>query len=279
MSAPAGLREIVTEGAAGALERPRRLRRAEVQERLLSIASPFLLLVVWELLVRVRLLDYRFFPAPSAIARTFVDLVLSGEIFLHLKVSLARILVGFALGAVPALLLGMVMGLSFVIRAVLKPVVAATYPIPKIAVLPLVMLIFGLGEASKYVIVGIGVFFLVLINTMAGVMNIERIYLDVAKNFNASRRDLYLTVALPGALPLIFAGFRLGLGIALILIVAAEFVGAKTGIGFLIWQSWQTFEVETMYVGLVVISLLGYLSSLLLDELERWCIPWKGRSA
>ncbi|MBI2369364.1 MAG: ABC transporter permease [Deltaproteobacteria bacterium] len=273
------MREIVTEGAAGALERPRRLGRPEIRERLLSLASPLLLLVLWELLVRVHLLDYRFFPAPSSIARTFAGLILSGEIFLHLKVSLARIVIGFALGAAPALLLGMVMGLSFVIRAVLKPVVAATYPIPKIAVLPLVMLIFGLGEASKYVIVGIGVFFLVLINTMAGVMNIERIYLDVAKNFNASRRDLYLTVALPGALPLIFAGFRLGLGIALILIVAAEFVGAKTGIGFLIWQSWQTFEVETMYVGLVVISILGYLSSLLLDELERWCIPWKGRSA
>ena len=167
------------------------------------------------------------------------------------------------------------MGLSPIVRAAINPMVAATYPIPKIAILPLIMLIFGLGEMSKYVVVAIGVFYLVLINTMAGVMNIEKIYLDVGNNFGASRKDMYFTIALPGSLPLIFAGLRLGWGVALLLIVAAEFVGAKSGIGYLIWQSWQTFSVEAMYVGLIVISVLGYVSSLVLDELERILIPWK----
>ncbi|MBI4318224.1 MAG: ABC transporter permease [Chloroflexi bacterium] len=249
--------------------------RGDVVERLLSIFSPLLLVVLWELAVKLTLLDARFFPAPSSIVGTFSALISSGELVNHLSASIVRIGLGFVLGALPALILGLIMGLSPIVRAAIYPMVAATYPIPKIAILPLIMLIFGLGEMSKYVIVAIGVFFLVLINTMAGVMNIEQIYLDVGKNFRASRKDMYLTIALPGALPLVFAGFRLGWGVALLLIVAAEFVGAKSGIGYLIWQSWQTFSVESMFVGLIVISILGYISSLILDELERVLIPWK----
>ncbi len=249
--------------------------RGDVVERLLSIFSPLLLLILWELAVRTQLLDARFFPAPTSIVGTFGTLIASGELLQHLSASIVRIFVGFLLGSIPALVLGIVMGLSPIVRAAINPMVAATYPVPKIAILPLIMLIFGLGEMSKYVIVAIGAFFLVLINTMAGVMNIEQIYLDVGKNFGASRKDMYLTIALPGALPLIFAGVRLGWGVALLLIVAAEFVGAKTGIGYLIWQSWQTFSVEAMFVGLIVISILGYISSLILDELERILIPWK----
>jgi len=257
------------------LERKRFWQRGDVGERLLSVFSPLLLLVVWEVLVRTGLLDARFFPAPSSIVGTFGNLVASGELLNHVTASIGRIIVGFVIGAIPALILGIVMGLSPWVRAAVNPMVAATYPIPKIAILPLIMLIFGLGEMSKYVIVSIAGFYLILINTMAGVMNIEKIYLDVGKNFGASRKDTYLTIALPGSLPMIFAGVRLAWGVSLLVIVAAEFVGAKNGIGYLIWQSWQTFSVEAMYVGLIVISILGYVSSLILDELERILIPWK----
>ncbi|MBI2955277.1 MAG: ABC transporter permease [Chloroflexi bacterium] len=249
--------------------------RGDVAERLLSVFSPLLLLLLWEFLVRTGLLDARFFPAPTGIVSTFWALVSSGELFNHLSASIVRLAVGFVMGATPGLMLGLIMGLSPMIRAAISPMIAATYPIPKIAILPLIMLIFGLGEMSKYVVIAIGVFFLVLINTIAGVVNIEKIYLDVGKNFGASRKNMYFTIAFPGALPLIFAGVRLAWGVALLLIVAAEFVGAKTGIGYLIWQSWQTFSVEAMYVGLVIISILGYVSSLILDELERILIPWK----
>ncbi len=234
-----------------------------------------MLLILWEVLVQAGLLDKRFFPAPSSIVGTFGSLIASGELFRHLQASIARIIIGFLLGAIPALIIGVAMGLSRWVRAFLAPMIAALFPIPKIAILPLVMLIFGLGEQSKWVIIAIGVFFLVLYNTMAGVMNIPNIYLDVGKNFGASKVQFFYTVALPGALPLIFTGIKLAAGVALLIIVAAEFVGAKTGIGYLIWQSWQTFSVETMYVGLVVISILGYLVSLSLDELEHFLIPWR----
>ncbi len=256
-----------------------RLGSGAAGERLLSMTSPLLLLLLWEVLGRIGAIDRRFFPTPSAIAGTFAELLASGVLLDHLRVSMGRVLVGFAIGAAPALVLGIAMGLSRLTRAALNPMVGALYPIPKTALFPLVLLIFGIGEPSKYVIVAIGVFFLVLLNTMAGVMSIEPVYLDVGKNFGARRRDVFLTIALPGALPLIFTGVRLAWGNALLLIVVGELLGARDGIGAFIWKAWQTFAVEEMYVGLVVISFIGYVSFLILDELQRWLIPWKGKQA
>jgi NitT/TauT family transport system permease protein len=248
---------------------------SQSKDRIIAVMSPLVLLVLWEITVRVGLLDARFFPAPTSIASTFVSLTQSGELLLNTWISLQRLFFGFLLGGIPALALGIVMGLYRPIRAAIDPLIAATYPIPKSAILPLILLIFGLGEASKIVMVAIGVFFPVVINTVAGVLEIDKIYHDVSKNFGASRWQVFRTVALPGAMPLIMTGIKLGVGLGLILIAIAEMVGAKSGLGFMIWNAWQTFSVETMYVGLVVIAILGYLFSLILNELERFIIPWK----
>lgn len=244
-------------------------------QRTLSVLSPLLLLVVWEVLSRVGVLDVRFFSSPTKILVVFGSLLESGELLHHLRVSLVRIILGLLLGGIPAVILGLSMGLFPLVRAAVKPLVAVIYPIPKLALLPLVLLVFGLGEMSKIVVIAIGVFFMVLLNTVAGVINIERIYLDVARNFGASRLDFYWTVALPGALPMILTGVELAIGVAFLLIVAAEFVGASSGIGYLIWNAWQVFSVEVMFAGLIAISLLGYATSLLLDFLHRRLIPWK----
>jgi NitT/TauT family transport system permease protein len=241
----------------------------------LSLSSPLLLLVVWEVLSRTHLLDMRFFPAPSSIVSTFWSFATSGEMWLHLKASLLRIAMGFLIGAVPAVLLGLCLGLSRVARTVVNPIIYALYPVPKVAILPLIMLIFGLGDASKFVTIAIAVFFLVVVNTTAGVLLIDTIYFDVAKNFNVSRRDFYLKVVLPGAAPSIFTGLKLGMGVALIVLVTAEFVGARNGIGAVIFEAWQVFAIERLFVGLVIISILGYLLSLALDEIERLLIPWR----
>ena len=123
--------------------------------------------------------------------------------------------------------------------------------------------------------VAIGVFYPIAINATAGVLEINKIYLDVGKNFKAGRWDTFRTIALPGALPFIMTGVKLGAGLGLILIAIAEMVGAKSGIGYMIWSAWETFEVEKMYVGLFVIALIGFALTLALNELERWLIPWK----
>lgn len=246
-------------------------------ERVASLLSPLLLVVLWEGTARAGIIDARFFPPPSSIVDALGRMAGSGELADHILASASRIAIGYAIGAVPAVALGLLMGVSPLVRASVRPLVAITFPIPKIAILPLVILVFGLGEASKWAIVAIGVFFLVVINTLAGVLAIPRIYFDVARSVGASRWQQYLSVALPGALPYILTGLQLGLGIAFVVLVAAEFVGAKSGIGYLIWSSWQTFLINRMFAGLVVIAAIGYATQLILDQLESRLVPWRGR--
>jgi ABC-type nitrate/sulfonate/bicarbonate transport system permease component len=255
----------------------RRLRAAG--EQLIGVASPLLLLVLWEAAARVGLIDVRFFPAPSTIIMQLVLLARSGELELHLWASLQRLLWGFLLGGIPALLLGLAMGLYRPVRIAIDPLVAATYPVPKSAILPLVLLIFGLGEMSKVVMVALGVFYPILINTVAGVRNIQPIYLDVGRNFGATGWQVFRTIALPGALPNIMAGVKLGIGMGLILIAIAEMIGAREGIGYMIWNAWQILAVDTMYVGLMVIAILGFLFNLILDAVEQLVVPWRNRHA
>jgi len=136
-------------------------------------------------------------------------------------------------------------------------------------------LIFGLGESSKIVMVGIGIFFPIVINAMAGVLEIQKIYFDVSQNFGASRWQVFRTVALPGAMPLILTGVKLGIGMGLVLISIAEMVGAKSGLGFMMWNAWEILSVETMYVGLIVIAVLGIVFSQIVTEIERMIVPWR----
>lgn len=247
---------------------PRRLR-------LLSVLGPSAVLLVWEVLALSHRINPIFFPAPTSILMSLVHLIGSGVLLTDLWVTLWRVVLGFALGALVGVLVGLLLGLSEPVRAFLYPVFASVYPIPKIAILPLVMLIFGMGSTSKVAVVAISVFFLLLFNTLTGVLNIPRIYLDVGRNFGARGWDFYRTIALPGALPLVFTGLKLGIGVGLIVIVAAEFVAANHGLGYLIWQSWQTFQVGAMYVGLALVSILGFILALVFDMLERRLVPWR----
>ncbi len=251
------------------------LQRVLRSDAFASIASPVVILLVWETLVRVHLLDARFFPTPSSVIIELVSMIRSGEIFIHIAWTVSRVAIGTLLGSIPGLVFGVLLGLSPILRTFIQPAISALYPIPKIALFPLVMMIFGIGDASKWVIVAIAVFFQVFFSTLAGVVNIDKIYLDVASNFKASRWQTYWTIAIPGALPFIFTGLQLGLGMALIVVVIAENFGTQVGVGYIIWQSWQVFEVRNMYVGLIVVAFLGYCFQLLLQRLQRAVIPWK----
>lgn len=251
---------------------------AKRRDVILSIASPLGLLAAWEIAARFHLIDVRFFPAPSSIILALLSAAQSGELLDNTAISLERLIFGFLLGGVPALILGIIMGISRPVRAFIDPLIAATYPIPKSAILPLILLIFGLGEMSKVVMVAIGVFYPIAINATAGVLQISRIYLDVGQSFKAGRWETFRTIALPGALPFIMTGVKLGVGLGLILIAIAEMMGAKSGLGYMIWSAWETFAVERMYVGLFMIAIIGFVLTLGLNELERWLIPWKTNS-
>lgn len=203
-----------------------------------------------------------------------MNLLVSGQLVTDILMTLSRIAVGFVLGAIPGVLLGLLLGSVRSVRLLLEPVFSSLLPIPKVAIYPLLLLIFGLGETSKYVIVAIGVFFYLFFNTMSGVMQTPPLFDDVARANGASRIQRRLTVSLPYALPSIFTGIKLATGGAFVIIAASEFVGAQSGLGYLIWSSWSTFAVSKMYVGIVTISALGYGATALEGYLERRLVPW-----
>lgn len=243
--------------------------------RLLSLISPLVLLALWELAVAMGWLNRIFYPPPSETLQTLVQLAQSGELFRNVWISVFRVGVGFLLGAVPAIGLGLLMGLSPTIHALIRPLAAAIYPIPKIALLPLIIVALGLNEISKIATIAVSVFFLMVLNVAASVAQVDSKHFEVARSFGASRRDLFWTVALPGSLPGIMAGLQLGMGFALTLIVGVEFVGASEGIGYLIWQSYEIYAIDRMLAGLVTIALLGWLLTFFLDELSQLLVPWQ----
>jgi ABC-type nitrate/sulfonate/bicarbonate transport system permease component len=161
------------------------------RERLLYLISSIGLLVIWQLLLVLGIGDRRFIPAPSNIAQRFVGLTASGELEWHVAVTLYRVLAGFVIGAAPAVAVGLLMAMFKPVRIVCDPLIAALFPIPKIALMPLLLLAFGLGDASRIALVAIAVFFPVVVNTYVGAANIEKIYWDVAKNYGASQLVLF----------------------------------------------------------------------------------------
>ena len=182
---------------------------------------------------------------------------------------------GFAAGSIAGLLLGLVMGWSRTVRAVFNPVVSVVYPLPKIALLPLIMLLIGIGEAPIILVITLGAFFPVLVNTITGVATIDPIFFDAARNYRAGRFTTFTRVLLPGSLPMVFAGLRLALGIALLLAVVVELSIATRGLGAMLWLSWETLRIERIYVAIAVIAALALVFNPILELLRRRLIPWQ----
>jgi len=250
-------------------------RRRRMIELALTVAGPALVIAIWEILSRTERIDPLFWPAPSVLWVTASAVLRDGSLWGDVLITVERILYGFLLGTIPGIALGLAMGLSWQARAFFMPISTVVYVIPKIALLPLMLIAFGIGDTSKIVTVALSIFFVVALNTMSGVLELDRSYQDVAKNLGASPRELFLTVALPGALPAIFTGMRLALGFALVVVVGTEFVSAKDGLGYVIWNSYQTLRIKQMYVGLVSTAILGWLLTIGLGLLETWALPWK----
>ena len=250
-------------------------KRSGIADKLQYLISPVLLLALWEGLLAVGVGDRRFVPAPSDIFWQFIAVTQSGELVTHTLVTLYRVVCGYVIGAIPAIAVGLLMAMFRPVRIFFDPLIACLFPIPKVALMPLLLLAFGFGDASKIALVAIGVFFPVCVNTYVGASNIERIYWDVGRNYGASQWVMFRRVVLPGALPTVFAGLKIALAVAFIILVASEFVATKTGIGYMIWNSWELLQVDIMFAGIVTIGLLGLISSVIFEWVERRVIPWK----
>lgn len=244
-------------------------------QRIVRLLSPLVLFALWELLSRLGVLDRRFFPPPSEILETAIAMAESGQLAESVGASLGRLAVGYIAGSVAGIVIGLWLGLSGWSRAFLEPWLLLTYPIPKLAIYPLLVLVVGLGEPPIVILLSITVFYIVVLNAMAGVLAIRPVFMDVGRDCNATFLQSVLTIALPAATPHILTGLEVALGIAYIVLVAVEFVGAKTGLGHVIWSSWQLFDVAPMYVAITTISLLGYFSVLGLRGAGNALVPWR----
>jgi len=243
-----------------------------------QIASVAGLLLAWQVLVQAGRINPLFLPAPLSVVAAMWEMTRSGELPWAVLVSLNRVVQGFVYGAVLGIVLGLLAGAIRWVEDLLDPWVAAVYPIPKSALFPLFLLWFGLGNSSKIVTIAVGVLFLVLVNTITGVRSISPVLLKAARDLGASRLQVFAKVILPGALPNIFTGLRLGAGMALILVFITEIEATKAGLGFLLWEAFQLMDTRHVFVGVVTFGLLGVATTWLLQWLERVTCPWIQRS-
>jgi ABC-type nitrate/sulfonate/bicarbonate transport system permease component len=243
-------------------------------ERWIAVGSPVVLLVVWEWASATGVLREAFFPRPSTIAAHLRDLAGDGTLWGHLATTLARIGWAFALAALLGIGIGLAMGLWRRLREGLDPVFAVIYPIPSILFLPLVSFLVPPGEIALVVTTAVTSFFLIAFTTTHGVRQIDRLVVEAAAHYGARGWRLFAAVLLPGALPFIFTGLRLGLGFTLIVVIAVEIVSTSHGLGALLWLSWQILKVEDMYAVFFVIALLGAVLSYGLAALQTRLLPW-----
>ena len=246
------------------------------RERWLAFATMAVMILLWEWASRSGAISRLFFPPPTEVARALWRSIARGDFRWHLQATLLRVLFGVVIGGVPGLLLGLVLGWSPRLRAYVDPFVATLHPIPKLAVLPMIMMIFGLGEASKVVVVAAGVFFPMLLTSMAGVRQIQGAFFDIAAVYGATRAQMFRHVVVPGSLPFVLTGLRLAFNIGLLIALAVELLTAQRGLGKMIWLAWETMRIEDLYAALVVIAALGIGFNLFLSWLSARLVPWHG---
>ncbi len=253
-------------------------QRHKFQKILYGFIFPLGLLSLWELFVYLGVIDRRFFPAPSRILSACIQLLANNTeratLIRDIAVTYTRLALGFTIGSIGGIVVGILMALYAPLRFGIGPIVYATYPTPKLAIFPLLIVIFGIGDMSKTALVTLGVFYMTCINTLGGVLYANPIYGDVAHAFRMPPLTRWIKVVVPSAMPSIVTGLKLGLGQALILVVSAEFVAAENGIGYFIWNSWQVLDISRMFLGLVVVAITGGLAMLLGTLFERRLIPW-----
>jgi ABC-type nitrate/sulfonate/bicarbonate transport system permease component len=233
------------------------------------------IIALWQGSISWGWIDPVFLPSPASICLALWQLVVSGDMWKHVSISLQRIGTGWIIGTALGLMVGIAMGLLSSVRAISMPLVSAIYPIPKIALLPLLILWLGIGEAPKIVTIASGVFFPTIIATLSGVDAVPRNLIRMAQSFNLPMRSIVWKIMLPSALPGILAGFRISVSTALILVVSAEMIGAQYGIGAFLLTAGNLMQSDDLMAGVVMLSVLGLSIGAVLSALERMLLRWR----
>ena len=243
-------------------------------QRLLPWIVPILLVIIWQVASKSGLLESRVLPAPSAVVSAFWTLLVSGELWQHVKVSAGRALLGLLVGGGLGLFLGLLNGSSKVASNLLDTTLQMIRNIPALALIPLVILWFGIDESAKLFLVAIGVFFPIYINTYHGIRSVDPQLIEMGKSYGLNRWQLYKEIILPGAMPSILVGLRFSLGLVWVLLIVAETISAQAGIGYMTMNAREFLQTDIVLVGILLYAFLGKLADVFAQFLEKYLLRW-----
>lgn len=247
---------------------------SRISHRLLPWALPVLLVAVWQLASQTGWLSTRILPSPEAIVLTFWRLSASGELWQHLAISSWRAAIGFGIGGSIGLILGLITGMSRLGERLLDTSVQMLRNVPHLALIPLVILWFGIDESAKIFLVALGTLFPIYLNTYHGIRNIDRGLVEMARSYGLSGWSLFIQVVLPGALPSIMVGVRFALGLMWLTLIVAETISANSGIGYLAMNAREFLQTDVVVVAIILYALLGKLADVSALLLERVWLRW-----
>jgi ABC-type nitrate/sulfonate/bicarbonate transport system permease component len=250
-------------------------RRSARIDTALAVVAVAGALALWWALSLAGVVNRVLLPSPADVFGAFISSVQDGTLWTDILASLLRVVEGFLLGFSVAVPVGMLMGNFRIFRGIAEPLVELVRPIPPIAIIPLAILWFGIGELSKVFIIAYGAFFPVLVNTIAGFREVDPVLIRAVRTLGASRWDIFRDVILRSAVPFIVVGARLGMGLAFIVLVAAELIASSEGLGFLINDARYNFRTDRMFLGMILIGALGFLLNKVLIEIERRLLRWR----
>ncbi|ATQ75218.1 sulfonate ABC transporter permease [Massilia violaceinigra] len=261
----------------------------QLREVGIGLVVPAVVIALWQLAAAQGLVNPQVLPSPLAVLHKWIEYLLplqphadgswlawavSGELMVDSLTSMVRVLLGFAIGAGLALPLGLAMGANARVYAWLNPLVQLLRPIPPIAYIPLAILWFGLGNPPAVFLIALGAFFPVLINTIAGVRQVDGIYLRAARNLGASQRTMFVRVILPAAVPYILSGVRIGIGTAFIVVIVSEMIAVNNGLGFRILEAREYFWSDKIMAGMITIGMLGLAIDVGMNRLNNYLLRW-----
>ncbi len=237
-------------------------------------AIPVLLLIVWQLLSQYGAISPRVLPSPLAVLASGWRLTLTGELPLHLAESFKRAFIGLLIGGSLGFLFGLLTGLSNWARALFDSSIQMVRNIPHLAMIPLVILWFGIGESAKLFLIVTGVFFPIYINTLHGVRSVDQRLVEMGRVYGLTQVELFQKIIFPGALPSILVGLRFALGVMWLTLIVAETIASDNGIGFMTMNARDFLQTDVVLLGIVLYALLGKLADSLTRLLERWLLRW-----
>ena len=260
--------------AAESLAKTKVSRGTQFGQHLLPWLFPIALIAIWQIASSTGVLESRILPAPSAVVSAFWHLSITGELWQHVKVSAGRALLGLFVGGGLGLLLGLLNGSSKMASTLLDTTLQMIRNIPALALIPLVILWFGIDESAKLFLVAVGVFFPIYINTYHGIRSVDPQLIEMGKSYGLTRWQLYKEIILPGAMPSILVGLRFALGLVWVLLIVAETISAQSGIGYMTMNAREFLQTDVVLVGILLYALLGKLADVLAVGLEKYLLRW-----